>query len=61
MRNMEPDIVIPPLVGTAVLKNTLRHENLESFENLDCLARNQCEQNPGESMMDSRDEFTYEM
>ena len=44
-----------------VLKNTLRQEILESFENLDCLARNQCVQNSGDSWVDSEDDLTYEM
>jgi hypothetical protein len=46
---LEPDIWIPPWMGTAILKNTLRQEILESFESLDCLARNQCEQNSDDS------------
>ena len=58
---LEPNIQIPPLLGTAVLKNTLRKEIRESFENLDCLARNQCEQNPDDAGMDSWDDVTYEM
>lgn len=41
---VEPDIVIPPFLGNVLLKSRLRHEILESFENLDCLARNQCTQ-----------------
>lgn len=58
---LEPDIWIPPLMGTAVLKSTLRQEILESFETLDCLARTQCEHYPVNSTADSQDEFTYEM
>ena len=58
---LEPDILIPPLMGTAVIKNTLRREILESFENLDCLARNRCEQNSSNSGMDSGDDVMHEM
>jgi hypothetical protein len=39
---VEPDIMIPPLVGNSILKRHLRREILESFENLDCLARDRC-------------------
>jgi hypothetical protein len=58
---LEPDLWIPPWMGTAILKNTLRQEILESFENLDCLARDQCEQHPGNSSVDDRNDVTYEM
>ena len=59
---LEPDLWIPPWMGTAILKNTLRQEILESFESLDCLARNQCEQHSsGDSRMDDRNDVTYEM
>ena len=58
---LEPDLWIPPWMGTAILKNTLRQEILESFENLDCLARSQCAQDSGDSKVDSRDDVTYEM
>lgn len=58
---MEPDIWVPPMIGTAVLKNTLRQELLESFEALDCLARKQCEQNSVKSTEDIHDNFIYEM
>ncbi|MEA3412200.1 MAG: SRPBCC family protein [Pseudomonadota bacterium] len=39
---MEPDMLIPPLLGTAILKNTLRNEILESFRKLVCLASREC-------------------
>lgn len=40
---LEPDLWIPPWMGTAILKDTLRRELRESFENLDCLANDRCE------------------
>ena len=58
---LEPDLWIPPWMGTAILKNTLRQEIQESFENLDCLARNLCAQNSGAASTDGRDNVTYEM
>ncbi|MGB7933766.1 MAG: SRPBCC family protein [Gammaproteobacteria bacterium] len=58
---LEPDLWIPPWIGTAILKNTLRQEILESFDSLDCLARNQCGQNSGDSRGDRRDDLIYEM
>lgn len=36
---LEPDFWLPPWIGTAILKATLRREIQESFENLECLAR----------------------
>ena len=36
---LEPDFWLPPWIGTAILKSTLRHEIRASFENLECLAR----------------------
>jgi hypothetical protein len=39
---VEPDIMIPPLVGNSILKRHLRREILESFKNLDSLARDRC-------------------
>ena len=35
---LEPDLWIPPWIGTAILKDALRHGIRESFANLDCLA-----------------------
>lgn len=58
---VEPDILIPPLMGTAAVKNTLRREIRESLENLDCLARNQCEKNSGLSRGDSWDDHMHDM
>ena len=46
---MEPAIQVPPLIGPALIKNTLRREIRESFENIDCLARNQCASPSGSS------------
>jgi len=40
---LEPDVWIPPWIGTALLKDTLRREIAESLTNLDCLARRRCE------------------
>jgi hypothetical protein len=36
---LEPDFWLPPWIGTAILKATLRREIRTSFENLECLAR----------------------
>jgi hypothetical protein len=36
---LEPDFWLPPWIGTAILKATLRREIRASFENLECLAR----------------------
>jgi hypothetical protein len=58
---LEPDLWIPPWMGTALLKNTLRKGILESFETLDCLARTQCGQDTGNSTVDSQYDFIYEM
>jgi Polyketide cyclase / dehydrase and lipid transport len=58
---LEPDLWIPPWLGTAILKNTLRQEILESIENIDCLARNQCEQKPVNTRVCIRDDHAYEM
>lgn len=58
---LEPDLWIPPWMGTAILKDTLRKEITESFETLDCLARTRCEQNTNRSTMEDWDEFIYEM
>jgi hypothetical protein len=41
--SLEPDLWIPPWMGTAILKDTLRRELRESFENLDCLVKEHCE------------------
>ena len=36
---LEPDFWLPPWIGTAILKATLRREIRESFENLECLTQ----------------------
>ena len=36
---LEPDFWLPPWIGTAILKATLRHEIRASFDNLECLTR----------------------
>jgi hypothetical protein len=36
---LEPDFWLPPWIGTAILKATLRREIRASFENLECLTR----------------------
>ena len=36
--NMEPDLWLPSWLSGAIIKNTLRREIQESFENLECLA-----------------------
>jgi hypothetical protein len=36
---LEPDFWLPPWIGTAILKATLRREIRVSFENLECLTR----------------------
>jgi Polyketide cyclase / dehydrase and lipid transport len=36
---LEPDFWLPPWMGTAIVKATLRREIRASFENLECLAR----------------------
>jgi hypothetical protein len=36
---LEPDFWLPPWIGTAILKATMRREIMASFENLECLTR----------------------
>jgi hypothetical protein len=36
---LEPDFWLPPWIGTAILKATMRREIRASFENLECLTR----------------------
>jgi hypothetical protein len=36
---LEPDFWLPPWIGTAILKTTLRREIRASFENLECLTQ----------------------
>ena len=57
---MEPNIAIPPLLGTAVMKKTLRKEILESFKKLDCLARTECDGNIGHGETDDWGDSVYE-
>jgi carbon monoxide dehydrogenase subunit G len=57
---IEPDIAVPPLLGTAVMKSTLREEILKSFENLGCLARDDCA-NDETPDADASDEALFEM
>jgi hypothetical protein len=40
---IEPDVWVPPWLGSAIVKDTLRKELKESFENLECLSRAVCE------------------
>ena len=56
---MEPKIAVPPLIGTAVMKKTLRREILESFEKLDCLARTECDGNSVHGETDDWDDSVY--
>jgi hypothetical protein len=58
---LEPDIWIPPWMGTAILKDALRREILESFETLDCLARKQCVNYSERAVADNRVLPVYEM
>jgi carbon monoxide dehydrogenase subunit G len=41
---VEPDIMIPPLIGNSILKSRLRDEIMEVFQNLACMAHEQCTQ-----------------
>ena len=43
---LEPDLWLPPWIGVAILKDTLQREIQESFENLECLARVDCQPLP---------------
>ena len=43
---LEPDIHLPAWMGTSIMKNTLRRELQESFENLECLSRADCQIQP---------------
>jgi hypothetical protein len=58
---LEPDLWIPPWIGTAILKDTLRREIIESFETLDCLARKQCVKQSENTLTDKRTDLAYEM
>jgi hypothetical protein len=58
---LEPDLWIPPWIGTAILKDTLRREIIESFETLDCLARKQCVKQSEKPLADNRTDLAYEM
>ena len=39
---LEPDISLPAWMGAAIVKNSLRQELRQSFENLECLTRSDC-------------------
>ena len=43
---LEPDIWLPSWIGASIVKDTLRQEIQKSFENLECLARADCQQPP---------------
>ena len=43
---LEPDFWLPPWIGTAILKATLRREIRASFENLECLTRTNVSSHP---------------
>jgi hypothetical protein len=58
---LEPDLWIPPWMGTAILKSALRRELVESFETLDCLARHQCMGNTERAAAGTRFHPVYEM
>lgn len=58
---LEPDLWLPPWMGAAILKGALRREILESFETLDCLARNECTEGSEHTVADYRDQSLYEM
>lgn len=44
--SLEPDIRLPAWMGRSIMKNTLRQEIEESFENLECLSRMECQAQP---------------
>ena len=44
--SLEPDIRLPAWMGRSIMKNTLRQEIEESFENLECLSRKECQAQP---------------
>jgi len=46
--NLEPDLWLPSWLGSTIIKNTLRREIQESFDNLECLARRDYQQLPVE-------------
>jgi hypothetical protein len=58
---LEPDLWIPPWIGTAILKDTLRREIVKSFSTLDCLARTQCGKAAGAHRQPGRGDVTYHM
>ena len=58
---LEPDLWIPPWMGTAILKDALRRELVKSFSTLDCLARTRCEDSAGASPDHGRDAVAYQM
>jgi len=58
---LEPDLWLPPWMGTAILKGALRREIVKSFSTLDCLARTQCGESAGTSRAPDRDIATYHM
>jgi hypothetical protein len=58
---LEPDLWLPPWIGTAILKDTLRREIEKSFSALDCLARPQCVESAGTSHAPGRGDVAYRM
>jgi uncharacterized membrane protein len=58
---LEPDLWIPPWIGTAIVKDALRREIEKSFRTLDCLARTRCGENAGASHAPVRDDVAYRM
>lgn len=58
---LEPDLWIPPWMGTAILKDALRREVVKSFSALDCLARTRCEASACASREHGRDDVTQHM
>ena len=40
--SLEPDVGLPAWMGASIVKNSLRHELRQSFENLECLSRIDC-------------------
>jgi hypothetical protein len=55
---LEPDLWIPPWMGIAILKDALRREIRECFENLDCLTHGHCEAPLPENTNHAWEDFT---
>jgi len=52
---MVPDVWLPSWMGAAMVKDALRQEIQKSFENLECLAQEQCQQLPEETQEPGED------